>query len=228
MSTQNGYTFWSPTYGGSRGKTHIIPVQGQLGVAGEFRLPIDIVDLTAEVVYVNNHTREAVEGYQATISDRFGGLHGVSYYAQVGVWLFGPRDVNGVTGYENPAHINFRKPDLDTPPQALQLVARWEQLDATYESSSRSGVPDAKNADGHIKVNALTLGATYWATKHLRMTGEYVYDSFPDSDASSQGGDASKNRAQAPGNTLAAGINDDAKKTASSMHEVNFRAAVAF
>ena len=227
MTTQGGFTFWRPTYGGSKGATHILPSGTQLALAGELRVPVEMFDLTSEVVYVNNHTRESIEGFQLSNTERLGGLKGVSYYVQLGVWLFGPRDVSGVPGYERSAHLDLAKADPETPPQALQLLVKWEQLAVKYDSASRGGTIDAKNVDGDIKVNALSFGANWWATRHVRLTANYVANMFPDS----QPGGAtqtSSQRAVAPGNTVAKGVNDSARSDAHLLHEMLFRAAVAF
>ncbi len=231
MSTQGGYAFWSPTYTGSEGTTHIIPSGNQFGLAGEVRVPISNFDLTSEVVYINNHTREAQEGYQGSgTSLRRGDIHGVSYYVQAGLWL-GKRDVSGLPGYENMTHVDFSKPD-GPPANSVQLLAKWEQLHLNYDSASRAGTVDAKNIDGDIKVNAFSLGVNYWASKHIRVTANYVLNLFPDSAPTSATGtgtpvQSASNRAIAPGNTLGKGVNDDARDNAHSLHEFLLRCAVA-
>ena len=221
MSTQGGYSFWGPTSGAN----HIIPAGLQIGLAGELRVPVSDFDLTAELVYINNHTREAQNGTVSQFSQRKGELHGTAYYVQLGWWPLGNRDVNGEPGYENPTHLDFKKADRNPPGQALQLLAKWEQLNANYSGASRSGAPDpAGNLDGDIRVNAFSLGANYWATKHVRLTLNYVANMFPDSTAS---GNADQ-RARAPGNRLTKGINDDARDNAHVLHELLGRVAVAF
>lgn len=233
MSTQGGYSFWNPTYTGSEGKTHILPSGNQTGVAGELRIPISMFDLTSEVVYIENHTREVQEGFQAAngTSLRRGDLHGYSYYIQAGVWL-GKRDITGLPGYENMPHVDFSKLDPDVPPHAVELLAKWEQLHLNYNSASRAGSADTSNIDGDIKVNAFSLGVNYWATKHIRLTANYVLNMFPDSEptsASAMGGptQSSTNRALSPGNTLGKGVNDDARDNGHLLHEFLLRAAVA-
>lgn len=231
MSTQGGYAFWNPTYTGSEGTTHIIPSGTQFGLAGEVRIPVSSFDLTSEVVYINNHTREAQDGYQGSgTSLRRGDIHGVSYYIQAGLWL-GKRDVSGLPGYENMTHVDFSKAD-GPPANSVQLLAKWEQLHLNYDSASRAGTADTKNIDGDIKVNAFSLGVNYWASKHIRVTANYVLNMFPDSAPTSATGtgtpvQSASNRAIAPGNTLGKGVNDDARDNAHSLHEFLLRCAVA-
>jgi phosphate-selective porin len=228
MSTQGNYTFWSS----SNLPTRIIPSGIQEAFAGELRIPIELFDFTGEFVYVKNGTREAIDGLESKYTERKGDLKGYSYYAQIGVWPLGHRDINGQPGYENPSHIDFKKKDPEVPARALQLLAKWEQLNVTYSSASRSGSPNPAT-DGDIKVNAFSLGANYWATKHVRLTLNYVLNMFPDSapcPASPPGCVklSTTQRAVAPGNKLDPGVNDDARNTAHMSHELLARMAVAF
>ena len=232
MTTQGNFSFWSSTYTGTKGITHVIPSGKQLAVAGELRIPIGpLFDFTGEAVYLDNRTREAIDTFQSTNSERFGGLKGYAYYAQLGFWPLGGRDINGAPGYENPTHVDFKKKNAEIK-TALQLLVKWEQLNVDYESASHGGTADANNIDGKIKVNAFSVGANYWMTKHLRLSVNYVYDMFPgsaptkpsDPTIAPQSGDQ---RAIAPAQGLGKGINDSARDTAHGLHEVLFRVAVA-
>jgi phosphate-selective porin len=225
LSTQGGFGFWSPIYGGSKGRTHIIPAGKQMGVAFEVRVPVDKFDLTSEVVYIRNETREAVEGFQSTNSERFGTMKGLGYYVQLGWWPMGNRDINGAPGYENPTHIDFKKPDTKSV-TALQVLVKFEQLMMTYDSNAVAGDKDTKNVDGKIKINALSFGANYWLSKHVRLSANYVINMFP---KSAVGADQTESqRAIAPAQTIGAGVNDTARKDGHTLHELIFRAAVAF
>ena len=232
MTTQGAFPFWSPTYAGSKGQTHVIPAGDQLALAGELRVPVSRFDVTSELVYIRNGTREALEGFQATQSDRFGAMSGVSYYASLAFWVYGQRDVNGVPGYGNPPRLDWTKADPLEPLQAIQLLAKWEQISLKYDSSSRSGTPDPSNIDGKIKVDALSLGTNYWATKHVRLSLNYIWNRFPGSapvKATVMGGpqQTPSNRALAPGNTIGTGVDDRARDEAHDVHELLARIAVA-
>jgi hypothetical protein len=225
MTTQGAFTFWKPTYTGTNGTTHIIPSGDQLGLGGEARLPIGDFDLTSELVYIDNHTREALEGFQSTNTERFGEIKGSSYYVMLGFWPLGNRDINGVPGYGNPPRLDWSKTDPVVPAQALQLLAKWEQVLLTYHSASRGGAADPKGIDGDIKVNAFSLGANYWATKHVRLGLNYIFDYFPSSAAGKE--QTSENRAVAPGNTLPLGAEHGAREGAHNLHELIARFAIA-
>ena len=227
MTTQAGYAFWRPIYNDSildpassqpRGRTvHVIPSGAQTGLAAEFRLPIHRLDLRSEFVYVRNHTREAVDGYQLTNTERLGMLEGWAYYVQLGYWIWGKPFLTGAPGEARPPHIDLHRPDPGVPPQGMELVVRWEQLRATYNGAERDGVADPRNIDGNIRVNAVGLGANYWASRHLRLSLNYLYYRFPDS---SSAGSAAQ-RARAPGNR----VGDNG---AHALHELTARLGLAF
>ncbi len=232
MTTQGGFAFWTPVYAGTDGFTRILPAGRQLAYAGELRVPVGPFVATSEAVVIDNRTREAREGMQATATERAGDLQGWCYYAELGYWI-GERDLPGRPGYMNPPHIDFGKPDPAALPRAVQLVARWEQLRLDYDSASRSGAPDPAGVDGDIKVDAFSLGASLWVTTTLRLSINYVLDHFPDSaplSPSAPGGptQTSDQRALAPGNTLRAGVDDDARDTAHSLHELGLRLSLHF
>ncbi len=239
LSTQGQFPFWSPTYTGAGGPTHIIPAGDQVAGAVEVRIPISILDITHESVFVANGTREAIEGFENTNSERFGKMLGYSYYVQLGLWAYGKRDIRGLPGDENLPKLDFKKADPTDPPVALEFLAKWEQLRLKYESAARGGTADAKNIDGFIKANAFSLGANFWATKHARFTANYVVTMFPGSEPvkaspTCAGADAmpcaaqnNQQRAIAPGNGLAAGVNDIAREDAHILHEILFRVAIA-
>jgi phosphate-selective porin len=194
-------------------------------------VPSDSFDFTFEGLYGNEHTREAQDAnlYQNL---RLGTLTSYGYYAQVGWWPLGNAYVNGIPGDQGVTSIDFSKPDK-APVSALQLLLKWEQLSSNYEGNKRGGASPSE-IEGKNKLNTLSFGATYWLGKALRLSANYGINWFPDSAPSSAtpGGDgavwSSKQRAQAPGNTLSPGVDDTARDQAHVLHEVSCRAQVAF
>lgn len=235
FTTQGGFAFWRPAYTDSLGRlTHVIPSGKQRAVAGELFVPFRFVDLTGELIYIDNETREAVDGYQLSpFTERLGRMKGYGYYAQLGVWLLGDRSIIGRRGYSTPTHLDFTKhtkPKLDS---GLELLAKFERLSLSYSSAARGGTPDPVfSPDGDIRVNAISVGVNYYLTKHLRLSANYMNYHFPNSapvSASPKGSahQTSAQRAVAPAQLLAKGVDDEARATGHALHELMFRVAVA-
>ena len=234
MTTQDGFTFWKPTYKDSSGRLiHIIPSHDQLGVAGDVFAPYDNFDFTGEFVYVIDDTREAADGLQlAPSSERTGQLEGYAWYAQLGYWFVGSHDVIGYTSYGRPIHVDLSKPQQPAE-HGVQGVAKFEQLHLWYEGASRGGTANSKTPNGDIQVDAVEFGLNYWATKHLRVGLNYAVYLFPDSaplTPSSAGGpfQTSVQRAVAPGQLLASGVDNGARDSSHTLHEISARVGVQF
>jgi phosphate-selective porin len=238
MTTLGGFAFWRPVYGAPisamnpNGATRVIPSGDQVLLAAEIRIPTASFDVSAEGIYAKENTREA-QDVDLSRSLRFGAIESFGYYVQLGYWPTGDAYLNGIPGDQSPTSIDFSKPDK-SPAGALQLLVKWEQLRSEYLSNERSGATPG-GIDGKIKVNALSLGANYWIAKAIRLTANYVFNSFPGSKPSTPTPGrarseawSSDQRAQAPGNQLRAGVDDGARDGAHDLHELLFRAQVAF
>lgn len=222
LSTPGGYAFWSPTYGSGAAETHVIPSKNQLRGALELFVPFRRFDLTGEFVYVNDERREALKDSLGN-TERAGTLKGYSYYVQASWWPFGePRLAGEIGAYADPKLNLPKEAKPSQPKRALQIAARFEQLRLTYDSTDRSdgvagvkvGSIDAKTKD--IKVDAFQLAATYWATKHVRLTAMWSGYHFP-------GTAGVDNQAAAPGTKATAKEAD-----ATWLHEVSARVALSF
>ncbi len=233
MTTQGGFAFWRPTYTSSAGAlTHILPSGDQRAIAGEVFVPVGIFDLTAELVYSSSQTREAVDGFQLLGEQRRGRLNGLGYYVQLGAWLMGDRAVVGKRGYGTPTRLDLNKPAKAEFPHAVEVLVRFEQLNADYAGSTRGGADDSRTANGDIKVNAGAIGVNYWFTKHVRLTANGLLYSFPDAapvSASTMGGrqQTPEQRAVSPAQLLAKGVDDSSRDKGSVLFEAMFRLGVA-
>lgn len=178
ISTPGGYAFWSPSYtADDKSEVHVIPSGNQIAGAGEVYVPFERFDLRGELVYVNEERREALAADRKS-SLRRGRLEGFGGYVQASWWPFGSPRING-----HPAgrYIGLRAPkDRGAEyPFGLQLVLRGEILRLTYDGKSRSPNVDDGKRSGDIDVNAAQVAANWWATKHVRLTGEYSLYGFP-------------------------------------------------
>jgi phosphate-selective porin len=235
FTTQEGYSFWKPTYTDSAGSlVHIIPSSNQITVGGEFYWPVSIVDLTSEFMYADHDTREALDGYQTAypFTERYGSIKGFSYYAQISVWAMGDRQYVRRPGYLDPPHINFSAP-LPPTKSSIELLAKFEQLHMDYEGASRAGTANSKTPDGSIDADVFSLGVNFWATRRVRVTLNYDLNFFPDSEpttASATGAAAqtSTQRAVAPAQLLPVGTDNGTRESGHTLNELTARVAVGF
>ncbi|MCC6552687.1 MAG: hypothetical protein IT372_06645 [Polyangiaceae bacterium] len=223
IRTGQGYGLWEPVYvDGSGRRVHVIPSGPQNAFGAELRLPIKIVDLRAELYYLSKGTRESIEGYELTNTERLGEMKGISWYAQLSIWPLGDAFVTGDPGFTpRPTHVDLEKP-AGKPTKGLELVALISGINATYDGAAREGAydprtpgsPEGRGTD--IKVLQLGFGANYWYTKNVRATVSYSMYSTPDSGTES-------NLAGVPGNRI-----KEPDPDAHAIHELGTRLGVAF
>lgn len=218
MYTQQGFVFWKPVYTDSMGRSvHVIPADTQSALAFELWVPVRRFDLRSELVLLKNDTREAVAGYQSTNTERIGTLKGAAGYVQLGYTILGRPHLMGAPGRGiRPRTLDFTKKEPQLPAQSLEVLLRVEALGAKYEGASRGGQAAADGGlDGNIKISSLGLGLNYWATKHVRMSANWIVYQMPDS------GLPDENRAVTPGNITG-------RIDAHTLHEVGVRVGVMF
>lgn len=219
ITTPGGYALWSSSHGGGADDTRVIPSRDQVAVAGEVYVPLDRLDLKAELIYLDEGRREALASDRgATL--RAGSLRGLGGYVQLSFWLAGmPR----ISGHPAGHYGRIRLPtDGGTnAPSAVQLVVRAERLRLTYDADGHRGTDPAglSARTDSIRVDAYQAAVTFWATRHIRLTGEYSLYHVPGSPPSSG---AHTNQAAAPG---ARGASAD--PGASTLHEFSLRAGLA-
>jgi hypothetical protein len=208
--SQQGFELWVPVYTDSLGRrVHVIPNDAQRAAGAEFFVPLQRFDFAGELVLVKNGTREAVDGFVATNTERTGALTGAGGYLLAGYWLWGkPRLLRRGLGVR-PPDVDFDKADPASPPQAVELALRLELLEARYDSNERAGVADSSGLDGDIEVTSLGLAVNYWATEHARLSLTWSSYYLP-------AGSGNGNRARAP------------DPEARSFHELGARLGVMF
>lgn len=225
MATGNGFVLWQPGYYDVYGRLeHVVPSGAGWALGGELRLPFDLpggraIELRGEVVYVHDRTREAVEGYQLTNTERFGRLKGIGWYALLSAWPWGDSFVSGEPGVIRAPTLDD-EPELRTP-KGLELFAVASSIVANYSGATREGsTADPYTPNSNIALYEIGGGAQYWYGTMLRLAVQYLAYFAPDS------GDPERNQAVvvedvAPG---APAWEDRAHL----MHELTARAAVTF
>ena len=198
ITTGQGFILYNPSYTDSTGrKVKVIPSGAQNLIGGELRLPIGPLDIRGEAYYVANHTREAIDGYQFTNTERLGTLKGVAFYGQVTWWVLGDKFVSGDPGYIRPSKLNLKK--KDEIKRGLEVAGLASGVIGDYVGSSRGGTPDANtpgattNSASSFKTYQFALEASYWHSRWVRMTFNYAMYFTPSSGTT-------ENSAVVPGN----------------------------
>jgi hypothetical protein len=232
LTTGGGYAFFEPKIGKGATETHIFPSDVQMAAAAEVYLPFDRFDLRAEAVFVNEERREAFLNTPWT-TERAGTFKGLGYYVMASVWPFGTPRINGEPGTYGPPTLSPNAKSATASDFGLQLMVRWEQLMFDYDSIAKGGdMRGLFDADTtKIRVNVAQFGATYWASRHVRLTAEYSLYMFPGTPPASNDLVGVTHTPPTPATNLATapGARNGAFDfSANALHEFSARVGLAF
>jgi hypothetical protein len=222
IATGQGWVLWEPRYTDSLGRVvHVIPSGAQNKLGGELRLPIHRLELRTEMYYVVNGTREAVDGFQLTNTERLGHVKGLGWYVQASMWAIGSPFITGEPGLVRPTSVDFKKkPESKAGIEVYGLIAG---VGASYEGAAREeSAPDSKTPGNpprtatDIDIMQYGAGLNLWLTKHARIGLSWMLYHTPDSNTSG-------NLAKVPGNVAA-----EKKDDAHVLHEIGTRVGVQF
>ncbi|HVK66112.1 MAG TPA: porin [Polyangium sp.] len=228
ITTAQGFALWDPRYLDTRGRlVRVLPSGAQNRIGGELRVPIDRYELRAEAYWVDNGTREAIDGLAFEHTARLGNVEGVGWYVHASAWPIGDAFVNGEPGFSRPPRLDLSgatpKKSYDDR-RGLEVMAIAAGVQARYDGAVRGGdydaaTPGAPGRTSKISVVQLGLGATYWHTRFVRVSVNWLAYHTP-------GSGAGENLALVPGNLLRDAENP--ARSAAWMHELGARAAVNF
>jgi len=225
ITTQQGFHLWDPQYRDSRGRlVRVLPSGPQNRVGGELRVPFDRFELRAEAYWVDNGTREAVEGLELAHTERLGSVAGVGWYVHASAWPLGDAFVQGAPGFSRPPKLDLDRKNEDLDKRGLEVMAIAAGIQANYDGAARGGdydaaTPGSAGQTGAISIVQLGLGASYWHTKFVRVAVNWLAYHTP-------GSDVGDNLAGVPGNRVA---DTESKARASTwMHEIGARLGVNF
>jgi hypothetical protein len=227
LTTEGGYAFFTPSYIDSNLRSvHVLPSGVQRGFAGEVRVPVSQLDLRVELVETHREMREALDGFQATNTERYGTMRGNAVSAQLGVFVLGSPAIRPEPGRFKPPHIEFPRGTPHKVPHGLEIFVRGEALHMTYSATDRASAPGDTTPDRTVQADVLGAGVNYYASRHAMVAFNYAYYMFPSSGTSD-------NAALAPGNvacvpTSPAFVNQTCHSGAHSLHELGLRLQMFF
>ncbi len=221
ITSNQGYVLFNPNYVDSQKRdVRVIPSGAQNLIGGEVRVPVGPVDIRGEGYYVANHTREAIDGYQLTNTERLGTIKGAAFYGQVTWWAVGDSYISGDPGYERPQKLNLRK--KEPIKRGLELTGLVAGIFGSYDGNARGGTDDdrtpgsAGNPATHFKIWQFGGAASYWHSKWVRMSLNYAAYLAP-------GSGTTQNLAVVPGNVTKGG-----NPSAHTLHELGIRLQLWF
>jgi hypothetical protein len=214
ITTGQGFTLWDPTYTDSQGHlVHVMPSGSQNEIGGELRVPVGRFALQTEAYWVDNHTREANDGYQLSTTDRLGAVRGAAWYVQLSCWPLGDAWTAGDPGITRPRTLNLHAPPAPLK-KGLELLVIAAGIDARYDGASRGGTADKKTPSGDVTVYEVGVGASYWVSRFFRASANYIVYDTP-------GSGSADNYATVPGN-----LGKTPTPGAHVLHELSARLAV--
>ncbi|HVY44921.1 MAG TPA: porin [Minicystis sp.] len=173
ITTGQGFALWRPTYVDQYGRIeHVVPSGGQNTIGGELRLRAMRMSLQGEAYYVDNGTREAVDGYQLTNTERLGRVRGAGWYVQLSGWPLGDAYVRPEPGVIQPRQLDMRAPE-GRPRRGLEIVGVVAGVNASYDGAARGGTADPHAPATAITLYQVGLTAQYWHTQHVRVALDY-------------------------------------------------------
>ena len=219
ITTGQGFVLWKPTRTDDLGRqVHVLNSGAQNAIGGEVRLRGSNVAFQGELYYVNNNTREAVDGFQLTHTDRLGNLSGLGWYAELSAWPFGSAFIPTEPGNDPPRQLDVEK--RERPRRGLQLLGIAGGINASYKGASRGQARvDATTPTADITVYQYGLAAQYWQTKHVRFALNYILYHTPDS------GKPAENLAVVPDNLK---VGSAPPGSGHLLHEFGARLALSF
>lgn len=224
ITTAFGWTLWNPRYKDPLGQTlRILPSGRQLRLGGEIRVPIHRFDFRAEAYWVDNGTREAIDGLQLKYTERLGNVQGLGYYAQVSFWAWGDPFVTLEPGFSRPPRLDLNKAPT-TDKRGVEVSALFAGIDAEYDGASRDGnyngyTPGTRGRTKRISVHEIGVGATYWHSQFVRLSANYLaYHTVGSGEA--------QNLAMVPSNLVPKF--DSPSRTSTWHHEFGMRLGLAF
>jgi hypothetical protein len=176
ITSGQGFALWRPTHADALGRVlHVIPSATQAAAGIEFRLPIKAFALRSEAYWVSRGTREAIDGYQSTNTERLGVLQGVGWYAEVSVWALqagGLIDGGAPDLAEYPTAEHLELARVTPPPQrhGLEIALLGAGVNAHYDAASRGGAADASSPATGLQIYQMGLAINYWHSSHFRLS----------------------------------------------------------
>jgi hypothetical protein len=188
FTTQGGFAWLSSSYGNGSDaaknpiREHLAPAGTTVKYGFDLNVPITRrFGLRSEYVHQSIDLRQYDDvnpgtGNLTRTSNAAANLTGWGAYAEVYGWIGGEVNTDHPGLYKGPHWSGYVPPP---PPRwAVQLAAKYEHVEADVSglpsSTDSKGNQVANPAAGHYALDAFSLGASLWVTRHTRLAANYV------------------------------------------------------
>lgn len=201
MATEGGFTFFSSSYNagadalGNTIREHLAPNGDQVKWALELRVPIWKWGIQSELIHVSERLAsyyDSVNVPNAATGQWSGSgltrsaprpgarLDGYGWYVEAFAWILGDIRMLETPGLEPMPHIKTFAV-APAPRWGLRVLARYEHVGVDVSGLGPvDGAPDP--GAGSYELHTFALGLDGWATKHVRITANYLLN-YIDGDA---------------------------------------------
>ena len=202
INTGQGFSLFRPTHRDRLGRTvHILHSGEQYAAGLELRIPSGGWDFRSEAYYVSRGTREALDGHQATNTERLGLLRGVGWYAEISLWplhaLLGSR-LPDLGTFPHATHLEVARATPHAERYGLQIALLAAGVNGSYDGAARGGDTRSSSSAAGVAGRAIQiyqagLALNYWHSRHFRfsLNGTAYY---------TPGSGGAGNLAEVPGN----------------------------
>lgn len=177
MKDQTGFVFFSPASGAIHvgGAGHVKKWGLELNVpVGQFVLKGEFVHSDEGLREVDTASKNAVVRRSTLVGDGF--------YARLSYFVWGDPLINGLGGMQLPNHLYERALKPGKTEDALQVVLEYDHIAFAYTAQDGATAAQDKLV-GQYAFDVAAVGVNYWFTRHLRFTGNLLYNTFGGSTA---------------------------------------------
>ena len=139
----------------------------------------NVLEVKGEAYYLSRNTREAVEGFITTNTERFGQLSGVGWYGQISFW---PCCADALVPGEAGVYRPYTIPEKGAvTKRGIEVSALAAGINASYDGASRNeSTPDANTPVGDVEVYQVGGAIQYWWSWNFRAAIYYFAYLAPD------------------------------------------------
>jgi hypothetical protein len=176
IATQGGLLFFGGSYDNGAARSHLAPNGNIFKWALEANIPAGKMGLRFELMHdsidlTQYNAASDVAGLVTRAAAPGAHLTALGYYVEAYAWLLGELDFLEPPGLESMPRLRPYS-TAPAPTWGLMLAIKYEHLGFDVLGLPATTARDP--SEGHYQIDSFELGVNAWATRHLRLTANYV------------------------------------------------------